>query len=53
MEDKTTDKMNRNMEDKMSISECRINKSVLLMQPLERAGISCCILIGQGTKLNW
>lgn len=41
-------KRERNMEVKMSISKCKINKRPLVTQPMERAGISCCILIGQG-----
>jgi hypothetical protein len=41
-------KRDRNMEVKMSISKCKINKRPLVTQPIERAGISCCILIGQG-----
>jgi hypothetical protein len=46
-------KRDRNMEVKMSISECEINKRPLFMLPSKRAGISCCISIGQRTKFNW
>jgi hypothetical protein len=43
-------KWDGNMEIKMSISECKINKRPLFVQPLERVGISRCILIGQRTS---